>query len=78
LTWQDAVLTGGSLVFLLALLPSVLGDDKPAAWTSLTTAAMLYLFAAVDTTLNLTFTALTTVVTASLWGVLLIQRMRRA
>lgn len=75
--WQDAVLTVGSLVFMLALLPSVLGEDKPAPWTSLTTAATLYVFAGVDMTLGLTFTALTTVGTASLWATLLVQRMRR-
>lgn len=76
--WQDAVLTAGSLVFMLALLPSVLGEDKPAPWTSLTTAATLYVFAGVDMTLGLTFTALTTAGTATLWATLLVQRMRRA
>lgn len=76
--WQDAILTGGSLIFMLALLPSVWGEDKPAPWTSLFTAATLYLFAGVDLTLGLMFTALTTAGTASLWLVLLIQRIRRA
>lgn len=76
--WQDAVLTVGSLVFMLALLPSVVGEDKPAAWTSLITAAVLYVFAGVDMTIGLTFTALTTACTASLWTTLLIQRRRRA
>jgi len=73
--WQDAVLTAGSLIFMLALLPSILGEDKPAPWTSLTTAATLYVFAAVDLTLGLTFTALTTAATATLWMALLIQKV---
>lgn len=74
--WQDAVLTVGSVIFILALLPSILGEDKPAAWTSLTTAAVLYVFAAVDLTLGLKFTAFTTAVTATLWVTLLIQKTR--
>ncbi len=76
--WQDAVLTVGSLVFALALLPSVLGADKPAAWTSATTAAVLYVFAGVEVTLDLVFTAATTAITACMWAVLLAQKLRAA
>lgn len=73
--WQDGVLTGGALVFMFALLPSVFGEDKPSPWTSLSTAATLYVFAGVYTTLGFTFAALTTAATATLWTTLLIQRV---
>lgn len=76
--WQDAVLTVGSFVFMAALLPSVFGDDKPAAATSLLTAAVLSVFAGVEATLDLVFTAITTAATAALWIVLLIQKVRAA
>jgi hypothetical protein len=76
--WQDAVLTAGSLVFALALLPSVLGEDKPSAWTSATTAAVLFVFAGTEATLDLVFTAATTAITAAMWTVLLVQKLRAA
>ncbi len=74
--WQDAVLTGGSILFILALIPSVRGTDKPAVSTCLLTAAVLYVFAAVQLTLGLPFTAATTAVTATMWATLLIQKVR--
>jgi hypothetical protein len=73
--WQDAVLTIGSILFALALIPSVRGEAKPAVSTSAMTAATLYVFAAVDLTLGLTFTALTTAVTATMWAILLGQKV---
>lgn len=39
--WQDLVLSVAEIGFLLSLLPSVLGPDKPAAVTSLMTAVLL-------------------------------------
>lgn len=76
--WQDIVLTAGSLIFMLALVPSVTGVDKPAVATSTMTAAVLYVFAAVDLTLGLVFTAVTTAGTALLWSTLLVQKLRHA
>lgn len=76
--WQDVVLTIGSLIFALALIPSVRSADKPAPLTSASTAAVLYVFAGVDLTLDLVFTAITTAITAALWTTLLIQRVRAA
>lgn len=74
--WQDVVLTIGSLIFMVALVPSVRSADKPAPLTSFSTAAVLYVFAGVDVTLGLLFTALTTTGTAALWTTLLVQRVR--
>lgn len=73
--WQDYVLAAGSVIFALALIPAVLQPGAPPASTSATTAGVLYVFAGVDVTLGLTFTALTTVATAFLWTTLLIQKV---
>lgn len=75
--WQDAVFTLGSVLFTLALIPSVRSADKPAVKTSLLTASVLYVFAVVYVTLGLYFTAFTTAATATLWAVLLVQKVRQ-
>lgn len=73
MSWQDLVLTVGQLIFVLALLPSILGPDKPAIGTSLITATVLVIFAAVDLTLNLIFTSVVVSITAVGWFVLAFQ-----
>lgn len=72
--WQDYVLTAGSVVFILALLPAVFSDAKPPKATCLTTAAVLYVFALTDVTLHLYLTAAITALTAWTWSVLAIQK----
>ena len=72
--WQDWVLSGGSIVFALALIPSVLSQNKPALATSLLTGTILVIFAIVYATLSLWFAAGTPTVTTSLWFVLAVQK----
>jgi len=69
--WQDIVLTAGSMVFIIALLPSVFSAAKPAAMTSLMTGTVLAIFAVTYTTLDLWFAAGTTAITSITWFVLL-------
>lgn len=71
--WQDIVLAIGSLVFALALLPSVLGKDKPALWTSALTCLVLAVFTATYASLSLWYATFTVVLTAILWGILAVQ-----
>lgn len=75
MSWQDAVLMAGSVAFLLALLPTVLGPGKPAPVTSLCQGAVLLVFAATYTTLNLYFTALVTAITGLTWLLILAQTL---
>lgn len=75
--WQDIVLSIGSLVFVIALLPSVLGKDKPAFSTSLMTGLVLTIFTATYATLSLKYTTVTTGVSAALWLVLAAQKARQ-
>lgn len=75
--WQDYILTIGSIVFSVALVPAVLAREKPPLSTSVPTFFFLYLFSFVYTTLNLWLSALTAGITATLWLILAIQRYRQ-
>jgi len=72
--WQDGVLTGGSIIFVIALVPSVMSKDKPALSTSLMTGSVLIVFAFVYLTLSLWFSAVTTAITGMLWFILAAQK----
>jgi hypothetical protein len=73
--WQDLVLTGGSTIFVIALIPSVMSKDKPASSTSLMTGSVLIVFAFVYLTLSLWFSAVTTAITGVLWFILASQKL---
>lgn len=62
----------------LALLPSILSNDKPALWTSIIMVAVLYVFSLTYISLELWFAAATTALTATLWVVLAVQKMMQA
>ncbi len=74
LIWQDAVLMIGNIFFLIALVPSVLGENKPSKWTSLITATTLTTFAVVYFTLSLSYATIATTLSALAWRVLCIQK----
>ena len=73
--WQDFILTGGSIVFIIALIPSVLSKDKPALSTSLITGLTLFVFGVVYATLALWITAILTWIITALWFTLAIQSL---
>lgn len=68
--WQDAVLSAGSFVFVVALVPSVISKDKPAFSTSILTGGVLLVFAGVYASLGLWLSMVVTTFTAGLWLVL--------
>ncbi len=72
--WQDYVLTIGSLVFSVALVPAVMAKEKPPLSTSVPTFFFLYLFAFVYATLSLWLSAGSALLTGSLWLTLAIQK----
>ena len=72
--WQDAILGGGGLGFLLALIPSLLSPNKPSVWTSLATGSILVAYTVAEISLGLPFAAATSAATASLWFVLAAQK----
>jgi hypothetical protein len=73
--WQDIVIAVGSLVFAIALLPSVLGKDKPALSTSIMTGTVLVVFMLVYATLDLWYATFTTFLAAALWITLAVQKL---
>lgn len=75
--WQDLILTIGSIIFTLALIPSVMSKDKPALSSSLLTGAVLLVFAGVYASLALWFSMVTTVITGLVWLLLAYQKFSR-
>ena len=73
--WQDIVIAVGSLIFAIALLPSVLSKHKPALWTSAMTGTVLVVFTITYATLSLLYATITTSFAALLWIILAIQKM---
>jgi uncharacterized protein YqhQ len=72
--WQDPALTMASLVFIVALIPTVLAkQSKPHVSTSLMNAAVSAFIAVVYLTLSLWFAAATTAINAALWLTLALQ-----
>lgn len=68
--WQDVVFSIGEVVFMVGLVPSVLGPDKPAAITSLSTAAMLLAYLAVHRSFKLWGAFVLTLITVTMWSIL--------
>lgn len=74
--WQDLALTGASLVYIVALLPTALSPHrKPAISTSLMNAAVSATIAVVYLTLHLWFAAATTGINGALWLVIGMQTL---
>jgi len=74
---QDYILTIGSLIFIIALIPSVLSEHKPALSTSVSTMAVLYVFAGVYVSLHLWLTTVTTFLSGTMWAILAVQKWRQ-
>lgn len=77
LPWQDLAAGIGQIVLSIALIPSVLGKEKPAAITSLLNASILLLFATVYVSFGLWFSVAMIIVQIVLWGTLSYQVVRR-
>lgn len=75
-SWQDLVLLVGNLVFLIALIPSIIGTNKPSLWTSLFTALTMSVFAFTYYSLGLTYGTITVALSALAWWILFFQKIR--
>lgn len=71
---QDLIFTAGGVIFIVALLPSVFSEHKPPLSTCLITGSVLAVFAATYLTLDLTFGAVTTAISAAVWFTLAVQQ----
>ncbi len=68
--WQDFLFAVGSIVFIMALAPTVKSKNKPPLMTSAPTALILYSFSLAYLTLHLWFAAITTLGTALEWSII--------
>lgn len=71
--WQDAVLAFGSLIFAVALIPSLRSDNKPALFTNVCYAIVLMAFTAVYASLEYWLTAAIALLTTIEWTTLALQ-----
>ena len=74
--WQDAVITIGTICFIVALMPSLLTKNKPSIWTSSFTGASLYVLSWTYFSLDLVFSAVVALVLAAEWTILAAQVVR--
>jgi hypothetical protein len=76
MSWQDLVLTVGQVIFVIALVPTVVGKDKPALQTSVLTSMVSFSFMAVYVSLSVPFASMTAALNGSMWFVLAVQKWR--
>lgn len=76
--WQEFVLATGQVVFIIALLPSILSKDKPEIWTSILTGTVALSIAITYTTMSLTTAAVSAFLNFVAWSILAIQKWRQA
>lgn len=72
--WQDIVISVGQYIFVIALIPSITGKDKPALSTSLLTASIIGVIAITYATLNLWGSFFSAMILATAWAILAWQK----
>ncbi len=73
-SWQDVVLAISLVALNVALVPSVVGSQKPRVMTSLLTALFVLVQATVFASLSLWYSFAMSFINASLWFTLAFQR----
>ncbi len=76
--WQDLIFSVGSWIFIVSLIPTIRGKQKPELSTSVVTTIVLVFFAISYLTLGLLLSALATLGTATCWGILVYQRFMQS
>lgn len=75
--WQDILITIGSWIFAIALVPSILNrTSKPALSSSLITASILTIYVVVYASLRFWGSAASTALVAAAWWILAYQKWR--
>lgn len=74
MAWQDIIIAAGQWVFLLALLPSIFGKDKPALATSIATSGVLAVLAFTYSTLSLWVSTISGILVSVAWFILAVQK----
>jgi len=74
MVWQDIVLTAGTWIFIIALIPTLRGGEKPQFSTSVITGIILVIYAIVYATLELWISVFSTSALALAWFALAAQK----
>ena len=75
--WQEALLTLGQIVFIVALLPSVFSNDKPEIWTSIITGTVALSIAVTYVTMRMPVAAVSAFFNFVFWSILALQKSRQ-
>jgi threonine/homoserine/homoserine lactone efflux protein len=75
--WQDIILSTGSVIFALALIPSIISKDKPAIGTIILTAIVLSVFVITYVSMSMWFTAASTSFSVLMWTILGFQQLKK-
>jgi len=76
MAWQDLILTVGNIFFILAMIPSIKGKDKPSFYTSLPNSLILISFAIALGSLQLWISAILTLIVSFCWMILAYQKYK--
>ncbi len=74
---QDIIFTIGTWIFVIALIPTLRGNQKPEISTSLMTGIVLAVFALTYLSLHLWMSMASTFVTSGMWLTLSYQRYKQ-
>jgi len=74
--WQDIIFSIGSWIFTIALIPSILGKDKPAISSSLITGLVLTVYVIAYGSLNFWLSSVSVGSAALAWFILAYQKYR--
>lgn len=76
MAWQDIVITVGTLVFVIALVPALISKDKPPVSTSFVSGITILIYAFTFSTLGLWFSFVINIISGSLWLTLAWQKAK--
>lgn len=74
--WQDIVIAGAQTLMIMALVPSIISESKPALPTSLMYTFLVFAITISLLSLGLWLSAITAAVNALEWLVLTIQKLK--
>ncbi|HEX7368223.1 MAG TPA: hypothetical protein VF261_01035 [Candidatus Saccharimonadales bacterium] len=77
MTWQEIVLAAGQILFLVALIPSMVTDDKPEIYTSIMTGAVALSISITYLTLHIKLASVMAFLNFVAWGILAVQKFRQ-
>lgn len=77
MTWQEIVLALGQILFLVALIPSIVTNDKPEIYTSVMTGLVALSISITYITLHIKLASIMAFLNFVAWSILAIQKHRQ-